>query len=83
MIVYLWEITLAVANEQAGLATTTVADNNNLLGKGGRVGDVGRCRLAARRRAHSGADGAFAGTSALLTSKLLVGFKIRGTVRMR
>lgn len=80
---YLWEIALTVADEQAGLATATITDNNNLLGKGGRVCDVSRCRLAARRRAHSGADGTLAGTSALLTSDLLVGIKVRVTVGMR
>lgn len=28
---HLWEITLAVANQQTGLATAAIADDNNLL----------------------------------------------------
>lgn len=28
---HLWEVTLAVANQQAGLATAAIADDNNLL----------------------------------------------------
>ena len=45
---YLWEITLAVTDEEAGLAAAAVADDDNLLGIGGAVGHCGRGRFSAR-----------------------------------
>lgn len=64
---HLWEVALAVADEQASLAAASITDNDDLLGVGGRLGYMGGGRLATRRRTH-GADGALAGTSALLSS---------------
>lgn len=45
---HLWEVALAVTDEQAGLATASIADNNDLLGVGGRLGYMGGGRLATR-----------------------------------
>lgn len=45
---YLWEVSLAVADEQAGLAAASIAYNNNLLGIGGRLGYMGGSRFTAR-----------------------------------
>lgn len=69
---HLWKIALAVADEQTRLATPAVADDNNLLGIGGRLGEVRRGRLAARGGAHRGAHGAVARSRALVAARLVV-----------
>lgn len=57
-ITYLGKITLAIADEQARLAASAVANNDNLLGVSWRFRDMRPRRVAARRGAHGGADGA-------------------------
>ncbi len=55
---YLGEVSLAVADEQAGLAASAIADDDNLLGVGRALRHVGGRRLAAGRAsvaAHHGA----------------------------
>lgn len=69
---YLWKVALAVADEQARLAAAAVTDDDNLLGVGGRLGEVRRSRLAARSRAHRGTDGAVARSRALVAARLVV-----------
>jgi hypothetical protein len=44
---YLRENTLAVADQQTGLAAATVADDDKLLGVSRRLGQSGADRLAA------------------------------------
>lgn len=67
---YLWKVSLAVADEEASLATASVSHNNNLLGIGWSLGDVCTGGLAACRSAHGGANGAFAGSHALIPTSM-------------
>ncbi len=53
---YLWKVACAVADQQARLAAATIADHDQLLRVGGRLGDVG---IAGSYRG-IGADGAIA-----------------------
>jgi hypothetical protein len=44
---YLWEVALAVADEQASLSATTISYHDYLLGIGGSLCDIGGCRFPA------------------------------------
>jgi hypothetical protein len=57
---YLWEVSFGVADEQTRLSTATVADDDELLGEDGRLGEGGANGIVARRSRHVAVDGAVA-----------------------
>lgn len=65
---YLWEVALAVADEEAGLAAAAIANNHDLLRIGRSLRHVRGGRLAAGGRAHCCADGAVAAPNALVAA---------------
>lgn len=67
-VTHLWEVALAVADEQACFAAATVADDDNLLGVGGALGEVRSGRLTAGGGAHGGADGAVTAPDTLVAA---------------
>ena len=69
---YLWEVALAVADEQTRLAAASVTHDDNLLRKGRGLGGLRPGGLAAARGAHGGADGAFTGAGALVRTILVM-----------